>query len=395
MSATTLNSIEPTQRRKFQLTNLDGNNNKFYLIETWDLADGHVRLRATYGRVGARPQISDKIVDEATVERKSAVANASTPRLDLDPHVIQLVDWIYAEAGEHIASYLAVAVDGLSQEQIERGRALLALAVQQHTIWQRAQSQANFHLLAGTVQTYYNTIPTLLPARIDREKVVANFCTQFAEQEDRLNQLEAAIATQTVQQHDPLISRYEALGATITRLSGNDPACEQVHDYIARTAVHGYKIKVRDVFSVCVPEERNAFERNIHGRSRIELLFHGTANHNVRHILRSGLICPRTASHGRMFGHGIYFANKASKSANYCYGYRAPNILFLADVAIGTPFVAPREQTTLREPPRGYDSVLGKAGVTNAWGGKLHYDEFIVYRAAQQSLRYLVTFDLK
>ena len=33
---------EPDNRRKFQLTNLQGNNNKYYLVETWPLPDGQV-----------------------------------------------------------------------------------------------------------------------------------------------------------------------------------------------------------------------------------------------------------------------------------------------------------------------------------------------------------------
>ena len=40
-----------------------------------------------------------------------------------------------------------------------------------------------------------------------------------------------------------------------------------------------------------------------------------------------------------------------------------------------------------------HDSVLGKASKTMAWGGSLRYDEHIVYNAAQQTLRYVVTFD--
>ena len=96
-----------------------------------------------------------------------------------------------------------------------------------------------------------------------------------------------------------------------------------------------------------------------------------------------------------MFGHGIYFANKATKSTNYCSvrGRSVPHFLFLADVAIGKSYVAREAMSDLREAPKGHDSVLGKAGHTTAWAGKLQYDEFIVYHAPQQTLRYLVTFD--
>lgn len=403
---------EPTERRKFQLTNLDGNNNKYYLVETWSLPDGQVFFRATFGRVGANPQVDEKVTTPAWVERKirektkkgyqevtlhrpAVAAIAPLAPTQLDPKIQLLVDQIYSEAGEKIASYLSVGVDALSQEQIERGRKLLMLAQKQYADWQQSVSQAHATLLANTVQNYYNAIPTQLPSRIDRQQVILDFCKAFDEQEDRLNQLEAAIATYAVQQSNPQVSRYDALGAEIALLPQNDDMYRKITDYVARTAVHGYNVKVRDVFTVQIPDERRAFESDTRGRSRIDLLFHGTASQNVRHILRTGLICPRTASNGRMFGHGIYFANKCSKSANYCSVRQrsVPYFLFLAQVAVGTPFVATDAMPDLRQPPPGHDSVWGKAGHTGSWGGKLLYDEFIIYGAAQQTLSYLVTFD--
>jgi poly [ADP-ribose] polymerase len=406
---------EPSERRKFQLTNLDGNNNKYYLVETWDVSNGQVFFRATFGRVGANPQVDEKLTTPAWVERKirektkkgyqevtlhrpAVTAAAPTPTTStptLAPQVQQLVDAIYTEAGEKIASYLSVGVDALSQEQIDHGRKLLLLAQKQYADWQQQQAQAQAQLLANTVQNYYNAIPTKLPRRIERQQIVLDFCKAFDEQEDRLNQLEAAIATHAVQQHNPQVSPYDALGAEIALLPQNDTMYQQICDYIARTAVHGYRVQVRDIFTVTIGDERHVFEQNSVGRSKIELLFHGTAGQNVRHIMRTGLICPRTASNGRMFGHGIYFANKCSKSANYCAVRRrgVPHFLFLAQVAIGNPFVAPEAMSNLRQPPPGYDSVWGKAGHTGSWGGKLLYDEFIIYQAAQQTLSYLVTFD--
>lgn len=405
---------DPAERRKFQLTNLDGNNNKFWMIETWPLSATEVWTRVTYGRVGAAPQVDEKAFPPATVERKIAAKIAkgyrevtlhrpptitvaptqSQPQPVIEPRVQRLVDGIFAEAGEKIASYLSVGVDALSLDQIERGRKLLLLAQSQHAAWQQSQTQADFQMLAGSVQHFYNAVPTQLPSRIDREKVVLDFCREFDEQEDRLNQLEAAIATLAVQQNNPTVSSYDALGAQIALLPQNDARYGHIVDYIARTTVHGYNVRVQDIFEINVPGERRAFEQNNRGRSRIELLFHGTGSQNVRHILRAGLICPRTASNGRMFGHGIYFANMATKSTNYCSVRRrgAPHFLFLADVAIGRPYVAKDSMPNQRKAPLWHDSVWGKAGNTLAWGGTLRFDEFIVYTAPQQTLRYLVTF---
>lgn len=177
-----------------QLTNLDGNNNKYYMVETWAQPDGSVLFRATYGRVGARPQVDEKITSAAIVERKirekqkkgyqevalhrPAVAATAAPdqHATLPLQVQQLVNFIYMEAGEKIASYLAVGLDALSQDQIARGRKLLLLAQSQFAAWQQSQAQATAQLLAGTVQTFYNAIPTQLPARMHREQVITSFC---------------------------------------------------------------------------------------------------------------------------------------------------------------------------------------------------------------------------
>ena len=405
-------TTEPAERRKFQLTNLDGNNNKFWMAEVWPLPDGKVLLRTTWGRVGASPQTADKVTtpwhvdslirektgkgyQELDLHRPTLAVPDTAPGPRLPAKVERLLDWIYAEAGDMIASYLACGVDALSQEQIERGRKWLLLAQAHYAAWRQQQSAALFELLRGAVQSFYNTIPTQLPSRIDRQQIVLDFCQSLDEQEDRLNQLEAALATYSAVQAAPDLSRYDALGAEVALLPESDNRYQVIDDTITRTTVHGYRVKLRDVFTVHIPAERRAFEQNPYGRSRVELLFHGTASQNVRHILRSGLVCPRSPSHGRMFGHGIYFANKCSKSANYCSTRRpgVPHFMFLAQVALGNPYVAPDAMSDLREPPPGHDSVWGKEGHTGAWAGKLLFDEFIVYRAGQQSLHYLVTFD--
>ena len=412
MPASSIPTGEPENRRKFQFTNLQGNSNKYYVVDTWPLDGEQVFFRATYGRVGAAPQLDEKVATRHWVERKiqeklskgyrevllrrpDVVVTAPATAAPVNPKVQELVNLVFAEAGKNIASFLAVDVAALSPEQIGQGRNLLVRAQQQYGDWLRRGGQSSFEALAQTVESFYNAVPTRLAARIKRELVVGDFCKALGEQEDRLNRLEAAVATANAQQRNPQVSLYDTLGADVAALSQNDRRYGEVCDSIARTVVHGYNVRVRDVFAVTIPDERRAFEQNRQGRGEVALLFHGTAGQNVCHILRSGLICPRVASHGRMFGDGIYFANKCTKSANYCRASRpgVPQMLFLADVALGKRYVAPKAMADLQAPPAGYDSVWGKAGHTGSWGSRLQFDEFIVYNRTQQTLRYLVTFD--
>src|SRR5688500_16830028 len=102
---------EPTERRRFQLTNLDGNNNKYYMVETWALPDGQIFFRATYGRVGSSPQVDEKLASPTWVERKIrekmqkgyqevalhrpvVMAAAPADAARIAPGVQQLVDYI-------------------------------------------------------------------------------------------------------------------------------------------------------------------------------------------------------------------------------------------------------------------------------------------------------------
>src|SRR5262249_32890900 len=143
--------------------------NKWWQIEVWDLGGGRARMRTTWGRVGAAPQCQDKTVSMSEVQRKiqekrskgyqeldlhvpqaAAAAPAVTttaPAAVLPPKVERLLDLIFSEAGNHIASYLAVSVDALSQAQIRRGRDLLDQAVKRYLVWQRSRSRAVFGAL--------------------------------------------------------------------------------------------------------------------------------------------------------------------------------------------------------------------------------------------------------
>lgn len=394
--------MEPILRRKFQLTNLDGNNNKWWMVELWP----NNTYTTTWGRVGVEnPQSTTKYGDEWAVEskireklakgyvevqlHKPSVVVASTVAGNIDPKLAGIVNTIFQEAGENIASYLAVGVDALSEEQISMGRRYLSIVQSNYEDWQETQSAREYRTLASNVQQFFNTIPTKLPHRIDKDSVVYDLCQNLSEYENRLNQLEAAVATMVIQRTGN-VSNYDALGAKLEFLP-NGQEYQTIADTISRTSVHGYRPRVHDILRVEIPDERKKFEQD--STDNPSHLFHGTRGANVRHILRSGLIIPRNAANGSMFGRGIYFANKFSKSANYCSSNRAPyQFLFLVEVKLGRMYIADTDMGHLTSAPSGHDSVWGKEGHTRSWGGRLNWDEFIVYRPSQQTIRYLVLF---
>lgn len=61
---------------------------------------------------------------------------------------------------------------------------------------------------------------------------------------------------------------------------------------------------------------------------------------------------------GYMFGKGIYFADMATKSANYCYAVGKEGFLLLCDVALGE-MQEEIEAKAIKKPVKGKHSVKG------------------------------------
>lgn len=159
----------------------------------------------------------------------------------------------------------------------------------------------------------------------------------------------------------------------------------------------------RASFQPASRDDLKSTEAKSYKSSNVAMLFHGTRSVNVPGILREGLRLPKhlvgVVITGAMFGPGIYWADDWRKSDGYTSrpgtywsnggggvkGRKA--FMFVADVSLGKPFVAPgpRGYTSA---PSGHHSVFGQAGVS-----RVANNELIVYQANQVNLRYLVEYD--
>ena len=148
-------------------------------------------------------------------------------------------------------------------------------------------------------------------------------------------------------------------------------------------------------------------------RSHTCMMLHGTRSVNVSGILRTSFRLPKelvgVKLNASMFGGGIYWADDVGKSAQYTSLGRAiytrdnsgtvrgrDAFLFIGDVIIGNPYVAPHGEG-FTKPPAGHHSVFGKMNHTKFYADrwddrKLQNNEFIVYAATQCRIRYLVEF---
>lgn len=133
---------------------------------------------------------------------------------------------------------------------------------------------------------------------------------------------------------------------------------------------------------------------------KTEMFWHGSRNENWFNILQTGLLIrPSGAVHtGSMFGDGIYGANKAQKSVGYtslsgsCWARGSANKAYLAlfDFHVGNQKNITHHSSdcyTLNK------SKLNKDGFDSVYahgGADLRNDEFIVYDAAQVTVRFIV-----
>ncbi|XP_065208891.1 poly [ADP-ribose] polymerase-like [Planococcus citri] len=219
---------------------------------------------------------------------------------------------------------------------------------------------------------------------------------------------------------DPIDSYYLKLKTCISPLNRTDREFQRIQLYVENSHAEtqsDYNLEIVEIYTVERRGERKRYEpfKKLHNR---KLLWHGSRLPNFAGILSQGLrIAPPKAlktGYRNWFGNGIYFADRVSKSANFCYSKNTNNtgLVLLCQVALGDMHELERKKK-LSKPPAGKHSVLGlglrepdpsqsfvrKDGVEiplgkeiliNDPGRWLDYNEYVVYDAAQVKVEYLV-----
>jgi hypothetical protein len=168
-------------------------------------------------------------------------------------------------------------------------------------------------------------------------------------------------------------------------------AANRSKEWVRETALHQEE-----------PPAMSSVRSKVYRDSHSTMLFHGTRSVNVSGILRKALLLPSqlvgVVITGAMFGPGLYFADDWMKSAGYTSlkgsywsggggqvsGRNA--FMFITEVALGNPFVAPGPKG-YTSAPQGHHCVFGKAGQSS-----VQNNEWIVFKAEQHMLRYLIEF---
>lgn len=159
---------------------------------------------------------------------------------------------------------------------------------------------------------------------------------------------------------NPLEYAYRALQVRMEPLHGDSNELRCLQRYIDSTCDDD--VVVTKVFSLDNGKQLNG---EIGNR---QLLFHGSKNVNVLGILKQGLrIAPPEAPRtGLAFGKGVYFSDQFSKALSYSSrlsakkGIQPRAFVFVAEVALGIPFVAMQAQY-MENPRDGTNSTFAPA----------------------------------
>jgi len=215
----------------------------------------------------------------------------------------------------------------------------------------------------------------------------------------------------------PLDIQYDLLNTDLSLLTKQSDEFKFIEKYTHATGNSGFhkNMKILDVWRVNRHSEGERFSTHSELTNR-RLLWHGTNIAVVVAILKSGLrIMPHS---GGRVGRGIYFASENEKSS--CYVGTSPKnigIMFLVEVALGKEHGITKDNSSLKSPPKGFDSVVArgrtepnpKDDIEREFDGNkvkipqgkpitmdeynnssFQQSEYLVYKESQARIRYLL-----
>lgn len=162
---------------------------------------------------------------------------------------------------------------------------------------------------------------------------------------------------------NPIDRHYEQLDCKIEPMDKDEQMVDIIEEYLQKNHApthNNYKLKLLEVYAVTKTNEKENFKSEYDNRM---LLWHGSRMTNWAGILSQGLkIAPPEAPvTGYMFGKGVYFSDCSSKTANYCYTTMNKNIglLSLSEVALGECNILKQADYEADELPKGKLSTKG------------------------------------
>jgi len=172
------------------------------------------------------------------------------------------------------------------------------------------------------------------------------------------------------------------LDACVTCKFPSDKCDNKIRLYINNSCDHSHiNFEISSILSVRRKNEPPFPPDNLpeQGTNRL-MLWHGTTLVGVQGILQNGFVRPTSTDH-LMFGNGIYFADRFSKSAQYCDANKkrrhpakgTRGYLLLCDVSLGKRYKAYKEKAKATAAVPGFDSFKGQGKYRPDWKDNWDY----------------------
>lgn len=398
--------LEAKKSRKFICVSKN-NNNKFYNMT--DQGDG--TFIAEWGRVGSSSSQSQYNIKEWDKKCKEKIKKGykdithifadeviKEEFLDItNPQVAALVQSLQNYAKKSVFDNYIIGSESVTQTMIDDAQSLINLLsdkinkkrirykeidnllLELFTIIPRKMLNVNNHLSAS-----------MKDPKNDLKKVIAN-------EQATLDVMSGEVQTHAkTKEADKSKTLLDAMGMIITKVSDEDES-------LIKKLMGKDKNYFLSAYEVNHINHRNRFDDNLKSskNKNTKLLWHGSRNENWWSILESGLVLrPSNAViNGKMFGYGIYFADKAQKSLGYSSlsgsywagGNSSKAYLALYEVHLGRSLKVKEHDSWMYQLN---DEVLKEKGNYNSLfakgGADLINNEYIVYNEPQCTIKYLV-----
>ena len=316
--------------------------------------------------------------------------------------VKELIVQLMAYANKSIEQNYNVRADQVSKQQVENAQAVLdklvGLAVQNLSVKDYNQHLLElFQIIPRRMSNVRDHLLKSTPTDADALKVVEE---QLADEQATLDVMRSQVELNKEDENEVethKIDLLQDLGIEVEE--ENDPkVIKRIKDLMKDHSSRFYR-----AYAVRNTRTQDSFDEFYDGAryKKTELFWHGSRNENWLSILKTGLVLrPANAViNGKMFGYGLYFADKFKKSLNYtslrgsywAKGSQDRGYLALFDVHVGRQLKIKKHQDWCYQlseenlKARGkYDSLFAKGGAD------LINNEYIVYNAAQCTVRYLI-----
>jgi poly [ADP-ribose] polymerase len=430
------------EHRKFSLTCLDNNNNKFWNVTLFDNGD----VMSEWGRQGDLPRETlwegkgrsfmmtkirqkekkgyreNKTAD--SIETVPTTSRIASPKLrDIARKQIKAVNTIVQRLIDYLvgvnAHQILLATGGkitydtstaqfsttqgvIIPVQVSRARDLL-----DELATMVSKSDWDNYTFKNKLDEYLSLIPRDFGRRRLSQKDILPNLSAVQKENDILDSLDASFAGLATTDDDDKKTKKKKddtpkVFDVQLELIDDKKTVDRISRLFRSTIKSGHVTRnynVKAIYQVDISTMKARFDKYGAKLKDIRQLWHGTKASNLLSILRQGLIIPPSHSAhctGRMYGNGLYFSSISTKALNYATNFWGSGgntdrtFMFLADVAMGKYHIA--KDSWCSYPKNGSDSTWAKGRDKGGVHSGVINDEMIVYNLNQCNLKYLVEF---